>query len=169
MPYQNLAALWCGSDKRYPAGLQVKVRDPPAMVEPGGAMALDLRLNVRPPGHQLGGRFWQRGSQNLFDLVERQLDLCCRRRLVAKPLVQRTILGELGLFCHNGYFQIYSNCSPSILPTSEAFILVRQGASRRPTLCVGSQVNRYSLVLSTLFPINVLRLMAMSAIQPVPD
>ncbi len=60
----------------------------PTIVEPGCAMTLNLGLDICPPGCQLRRRGRQRGSQNCFDLVKSQLDLFCRSRLLAKPLLQ---------------------------------------------------------------------------------
>ena len=46
------------ANKLYPSGDQVKFRYDPAMVESGGAMALDLRWDIRPPSGQSGSRFY---------------------------------------------------------------------------------------------------------------
>ena len=91
--------------------MQVKFRDDPAVIEPGGAMALDLWLDVGPPGRQLRRRFRQRGSENFFDLVERQFDLFCRSGLIPEPLVQGQILFELRLLCYRCFLSFSPTCS----------------------------------------------------------
>ena len=41
-----------GPNKLYPSGSQVKFRDDSAVMEPGSAVALDLRLDFDPPSVQ---------------------------------------------------------------------------------------------------------------------